>query len=60
MQPAKFPLALYLVEHADGVAVDTHYYRDLFDRGTIQGWLRRYLEILDQAAQAVDAGGARR
>lgn len=50
VQTAKMPLILYLTEHSDGVAIEANYYRERFDPETVEGFMRRYVELLEEAA----------
>src|SRR5690606_19772337 len=43
---------------ADGLRIDAHYNRDLFDADRVQGWLDSYVAILDELAGSDPGGGA--
>ncbi|HWK72026.1 MAG TPA: aminotransferase class III-fold pyridoxal phosphate-dependent enzyme [Burkholderiaceae bacterium] len=43
---------------ADGLRIDAHYNRDLFDADRVQGWLDSYVAILDELAGGDPGGGA--
>ncbi|MCP5053604.1 MAG: hypothetical protein GY940_40935, partial [bacterium] len=50
VQNAKFDMVCYLTEYKNGVEINTHYYKKLFQAGKIEKLIRLYLKILENIA----------
>jgi amino acid adenylation domain-containing protein len=50
-----FDIELYLTESADGLRVEFHYNRDIFDAATITRWLQNYKVLIESILAVGDA-----
>jgi fengycin family lipopeptide synthetase D len=50
VQDAKFDMVCYLGEYKNGIEIETHYYKMLFDPFTIEKVMQMYLTVLERIA----------
>lgn len=53
---SRFDVGLFMEETEDGCAGLWKFSRDLFEPGTIAGWTRRFLRLLEQIGQSPECG----
>jgi len=51
VQEAKFDIVSYLVEYKNGIAIETHYYKQLFTPQSIEKMIQMYQVLMEEVSQ---------